>query len=133
MNAIQRVFNYRLSRARRVIENVFGILSARFRVLRSPTMLEPSKAIQVTSACCTLHNFLMSRKSSMDCNSNFVDHYTQDGTLVLGDWRSCQETDSFYNLQPHRSYIAQNTSAIREEFSQYFVEDGEVSYHYKHI
>lgn len=133
MNAIQRVFNYRLSRARRVIENAFGILSARFRVLRSPIKLGPSKAIQVTSACCTLHNFLMSRKSSMYFNSNFVDHYTQDGTLVLGDWRSSQVADSLYNLQPHRSYIAQNTSEIREEFAQYFVEDGEVPYQYKHI
>lgn len=133
MTAIQRVFNYRLSRARRVIENAFGILSARFRVMRSPIKLDPIKTRKVTLACCVLHNFLISRKSSLYFNTNLVDHYTTDGTLVPGEWRSYNNVQNLVNLQRHRSYITNETSEIRNEFSQYFVEEGEMHFQYKHI
>lgn len=133
MNAIQRVFNYRLSRARRVVENAFGIMSARFRVMRSPIKLEPVKTRQITLACCVLHNFLMNQKSSMYFNSNLVDHYSEDGTLIPGEWRHEQIGDGMSSIQTPSYYIANEASEIREEFSQYFVEEGEVSFQYKHI
>ena len=54
----QRIFNYRLSRARHVVENAFGILATRFGVFQRPMQLSPEKATTVTLACCHLHNFL---------------------------------------------------------------------------
>lgn len=62
----KRIFNYRLSRARRFVEYVFGILSAVFRVLRKPMLLEPQKAELVVMACMYLHNYLRKNKSSRD-------------------------------------------------------------------
>ena len=56
----RRIYNYKLSRVRRVVENVFGILSNRFRIFLSPINLIPEKAEAITFACCALHNFLIS-------------------------------------------------------------------------
>lgn len=54
----KRIFNYRLSRARRVVENAFGITASRFRVLRRPLDLDLKTIDIIVMACCALHNYL---------------------------------------------------------------------------
>lgn len=52
-DSVERVFNYQLSRARRIVENAFGIASSVFRVLRKPLLLEPEKAaLEVMTVVC---------------------------------------------------------------------------------
>lgn len=58
MTPEQRVFNYRLSRGRRVVENAFGHLASRFRIFLTTINLSPQKVQEITLACCILHNFL---------------------------------------------------------------------------
>ena len=54
----KRVFNYRLSRARRIVENAFGILAQRLRVFLSPIQVAPENVEKITLASCALHNYL---------------------------------------------------------------------------
>ncbi|CAN7981129.1 unnamed protein product, partial [Ixodes pacificus] len=55
----KRVFNYRLSRARRVSENAFGILSNRWRIFRTFEASEKN-TIAYIGAYVALQNFLLS-------------------------------------------------------------------------
>ena len=58
LNYERRICNYRFSRARRIIENVFGILVARFGVFQKPINMRLDRISDVVLACCALHNFL---------------------------------------------------------------------------
>lgn len=57
-DARKRKFNYRLSRARRVSENAFGIMSAIFRIFFTPINVKVETAQLITVVCCCLHNML---------------------------------------------------------------------------
>ena len=58
LNRERYIFNYRLSRARRVVENAFGILSNRFRLFHTVVALSPAKTELAVLATCVLHNYL---------------------------------------------------------------------------
>lgn len=51
-------YNHRLSQARRIVENAFGILAQRFRLFMSPIMLSPLRVNIIVMASILLHNFL---------------------------------------------------------------------------
>ena len=56
----KQIFNYRMSRARRV-ENAFGILAKHFRIFMTPIALCPENVQVITLTCCILHNYLQNR------------------------------------------------------------------------
>ena len=84
----QPIYNYHLSRARRIVEDVFGILANRFRIFLSPILLSPENVEILTLACCTLHNFLRDKAPLRYTPGNFDVENLERGELQHGYWRS---------------------------------------------
>ena len=84
----KRVTNYRISRARRVSENAFGILGNRFGIFSSAMQLSPENVEKVTLASCVLHNFLREKSPASYTPPGSLD--TEDiesGDVQQGEWR----------------------------------------------
>lgn len=73
LSTAETVYNYRLSRARRIIENIFGIASARFRVLKRAMEHKPENVAKIVSAVCILHNFCIEKSQQLYAPVGFLD------------------------------------------------------------
>lgn len=104
----QRIYNYRLSRARRLIENTFGIMVARFRIFHTTIFKKPENVDGIVKACVCLHNYI--KKAEQDtlvkryCGSSFADADVNE-TLIPGEWR---------NEAPSQSALRSITESKRE-------------------
>lgn len=74
------IFNYKLSRARRVTENAFGLLSQVFRVFYQPIYIEPSTCDDLIVVACCLHNML--RDAFMEESGRVFQEYDSKETPV---------------------------------------------------
>ncbi|XP_037515884.1 uncharacterized protein LOC119393136 [Rhipicephalus sanguineus] len=86
----RRVFNYRMTRARRVIENTFGILAQRWRMLRRPIKAKEGNIKAYIGACIVLHNFLLKESAASSaayCPPGATDSEDWEGRLSPGSWR----------------------------------------------
>ena len=83
----QRIFNYRLSRCRRIVENAFGILATRFRILRREMEMNPDNCSEVVMACIVLHNFLRKRAGAAYLPREATDWEDRDYNQHKGIWR----------------------------------------------
>lgn len=86
----QCVFNYRLSRARRVVENAFGIMTSKWRVLSRTMTCNPERAKKIVSACTALHNYFMDHHYQTYFPAALVDYYDESGKFQPGKWRQSQ-------------------------------------------
>ncbi len=131
----ERVFNYQLSRARRVIENAFGIAATRFRIFRRPIIANVEKVKVLTKAVVALHNFLMSHNSANAhryCPINYTDQERETG-ITPGEWRN--EENDILGLRPLGRVGSNNysldASLVRQGFKEYFNSEGAVNWQWE--
>ncbi|XP_036317872.1 protein ALP1-like, partial [Rhagoletis pomonella] len=115
----RQIFNKRLSRARRVIENAFGILACRWRILLNPLQMSPLSAEKIVKATVLLHNFLKMHDGSY-CPPEYVDQ--EDGDSIRrGLWRSDISTPLQRARRIGSNNASQNAFKLRDDLKSYLV------------
>lgn len=106
------IFNYRLSRCRRVTENAFGLLSQVFRVFYTPIAVDPEVCDDVVIVACCLHNLL--RDAFLEKNGkSFYEHDPTHST-------------PFNDFSRAGGYSNAEGFDIRDKFKNFFVQEGQV-------
>ena len=122
----EQIYNYRLSRSRRVIENAFGILVARWRIFHRPMIATVENCERYIKAAMALHNFLrvedanLEQKVSKYVPPNYLDSENCDGSLLPGEWRnvSTSGVQNSGHLGTNNNTVI--SAEIREAFADYF-------------
>lgn len=81
-----RIFNYRISRGRRVVENAFGIMSLKLQILQRPMNKNIHTCRTIIKTCVVLHNLLRLRYPNG--HIGLVDAEDNEGNLQPGQWRN---------------------------------------------
>ena len=97
LNDQQCIFNYRLSRARWVVENVFRMLVFHFRCLMTTMAQEPYNVTSEVLACVTLHNII--RTCYQMDHQGRADEDDSNHRQVPGAWRQGQVLPDLGELQ----------------------------------
>lgn len=118
LTVAQEVFNYRLSRARLIVEMTFGRLVSRFRIFHRPIEVSLNSCDLIIKACCVLHNYLT--------NPIAVPVSVEEA----GNW-SLPETITTLTKQDLSGY--KYSCRYRDNLCKYVINDGDVPYQWKKI
>ncbi|XP_071484602.1 uncharacterized protein [Diadema antillarum] len=113
----RRIFNYRLCRARRIVENAFAILTTRWRIFRRPITISPNNVNAVIKAACVLHNYLQQEEITPPTQHECPSAPLHGETLTP--------------LTPRGSHGSKEALEVRENFRRYFNTQGAVEWQRK--
>ena len=130
----RKIFNYHISHARRVIENTFDILVARWRIFQKPINAKPERVEKSVLAAIALHNYLRQTDNVCYTPNGFVDSEDNSGNIVPGQWRSILDVNSLQNVRPIRNQKHTQTAIeTREVLANYLATDRSVSWQLDYI
>jgi len=124
----KRIYNYRISRARNVVENAFGLITSVFRILHTPINLPPQKVNIIVMAICVLHNFLRRHSSHYANNLTFDVENSTSHDIKPGSWRQ----DASQIMTPLQNGSNKNATIDakenRNKYMEFFNGIGQVSW-----
>ncbi|KAB0790514.1 hypothetical protein PPYR_15085 [Photinus pyralis] len=124
LDIVKSIFNYRLSRARRCIENSFGILQARWRIFSRSINSTPDRVDLIVKSCVCLHNYLKNEETTIPIGERlYCPPGYADSDVSLGQWRHEIEHNS---IMTKITQTGSNNSTIkaknmRDELARYFM------------
>lgn len=125
----QKIFNYRVSRARRIVENAFGILASRFRIFQKPVPTNDETTDKIIRASCALHNWLRLTSPGHYFPRGCVDEEDIDsGSVSGGSWRQ-ELIVTLPTITDHSTNNAARTAReLRDKYAEFFSGAGAVSW-----
>lgn len=133
LNNYEMIFNYRLSRARRVVENAFGILVWRFRIFSKPIDLQPKTIDKVIYAACSLHNWLRKTTPNSYIPPQAVDQEDfNNGNIIPGEWREHVNNLEAVNRMGSNNY-KRAAEDVRSSLAGYFIEENPLPWQWEKV
>jgi hypothetical protein len=123
----RKIFNYRLSRARRIIENVFGILVARFCIFKTHINVQLDNIKDVVMASCALHNFLRRISPDTYVPSECIDTEDLENGTVTAGLRNRPSSMATLKRGNNRNHQLTGKE-VRKQFVEYFNKEGKLSW-----
>ena len=111
----RRLFNYPLSRGRRVVDSAFGILAGEWRILNKNIETSPDMADMIVKCICVLHNTVTDREGVYEASVLELQNQEDSFSASLDEpERQVTRSNNKSNLKARR---------VRDAFTVYFNTD----------